>query len=165
MSLGHKIKMMSLVSLISSNTSDNYFSNRSMWQKCCTTWKSEDASLVVKIAINKQITVNYQQSHSTWLVLVSYVCPDISQMPLIYLSIYLFVYRSIYSSISQTIRLPINLSIYLSEGVEFKFEIRFYSPPLVFLDMNSVHFMHIRYIKACMNSGLILILWDLWLMF
>ena len=34
-----------------------------------------------------------------------------------------------------------------------------------FLDMHSVHFVHIRYIKAYMNSGLILILWDLWLIF
>ena len=32
-----------------------------------------------------------------------------------------------------------------------------------FLYMHSVHFVHIRYIKAYMNSGLILILWDLWL--
>ena len=34
-----------------------------------------------------------------------------------------------------------------------------------FLDMHRVHFVHIRYIKAYMNSGLILILWDLWLIF
>ena len=34
-----------------------------------------------------------------------------------------------------------------------------------FLDMHSVHFVHIRYIKVYMNSGLILILWDLLLIF
>ena len=34
-----------------------------------------------------------------------------------------------------------------------------------FLDMHSVHFVHIRYIKVYMNSGVILILWDLWLIF
>ena len=34
-----------------------------------------------------------------------------------------------------------------------------------FLDMHSVHFVHIRYIKAYMNSGLILIFWVLWLIF
>ena len=47
----------------------------------------------------------------------------------------------------------------LFEGAEFKFEICFYSSHLVFfLDMHSVHFVHIRYIKAYMNSGLIIIL-------
>ena len=34
-----------------------------------------------------------------------------------------------------------------------------------FLEMHSVHFVHVRYIKAYMNSGLILILWDLSLIF
>ena len=33
-----------------------------------------------------------------------------------------------------------------------------------FLDIHSVN-VHIRFIKAYMNSGLILILWDLWLIF
>ena len=34
-----------------------------------------------------------------------------------------------------------------------------------FLDMQSVYFVHIRYIKVYMNSGLILIFGDLWLIF
>ena len=58
-----------------------------------------------------------------------------------------------------------NTRFYLIECAEFKFEIRFLLITCRFLDIHSVHFVHIRYIKAYMNSGLILILWDLWLIF
>ena len=61
----------------------------------------------------------------------------------------------VYKEIEASTKIPISTKF---EDAECKFEIRFYSSPLVFLDMHSVHFVHIRYIKAYMNSGLILIL-------
>ena len=63
----------------------------------------------------------------------------------------------VYKEIEAIIKIPVFTYF---EGAEFKFEIRFYLSPLVFLDMHRVHFVHIQYIKAYMNSGLILYLFQ-----
>ena len=60
----------------------------------------------------------------------------------------------VYKEIEASTKIPVFTKF---EGFEFKFEIRFYSSPS-FLDMHSVHFVHIWYVKAYMNLGLILIL-------
>ena len=77
----------------------------------------------------------------------------------------MFYSLSLLSLIDNTEASTNNIRFYLIWGCWIQIWNLFLLITYRFLDKHSMHFVHVRYIKTYMNSGLILILWDLWLNF